>query len=150
MKWLHRALPLAGTSALVILIAGTLASLPYRVHPYFDATVDASTYIVTARNLLAGEGYTYLGEPFILRPPGFSFLLLPVLALAGTDFFVLNFCVSLCGALAVVLLAAVLFIGAGITAARCGRRPTWPQPANRDRCGGPRSTARPPASRRVH
>ena len=36
---------------------------------------DSATYLLTAKSLAAGEGYTYQGKPFFLRPPGFSFLL---------------------------------------------------------------------------
>jgi hypothetical protein len=46
--------------------------LLWTVHPWYDATNDGSMYIATARALLAGEGYSYLGSPFLIRPPGFS------------------------------------------------------------------------------
>jgi hypothetical protein len=60
-------------------------------------------YIATARALLAGQGYSYLGVPFLIRPPGFSCLLAPLLAVRGTDFYALNLLVSACGALGVLL-----------------------------------------------
>jgi len=63
-------------------------------------------YIATARALAAGEGYSYLGEPFRIRPPGFSLLLAPLFALFGTSFTLLNVVVSLFG---VVLVTALYF-----------------------------------------
>jgi hypothetical protein len=36
---------------------------------------DSAIYLLTARSLAAGTGYTYLGQPFFLRPPGFSWAL---------------------------------------------------------------------------
>ncbi len=80
-----------------------LASLFWLVHPWYDPTNDGSMYIATARSLLAGEGYRYLGIPFLIRPPGFSCLIAPVLWLRGTDFFALNLLVSLFGALGAIL-----------------------------------------------
>jgi 4-amino-4-deoxy-L-arabinose transferase-like glycosyltransferase len=74
------------------------------VHPWYDLTVDGSIYIVTARSIAAGEGYTYLGEPFRVRPPGFPALLAPLVTLAGTNFFALNFAIALFGAAGVLLL----------------------------------------------
>src|SRR5678816_4448181 len=84
----------AGLLALVLAL-----SLPFTVHPWYDPTNDGSMYIATARALLAGQGYSYLGVPFLIRPPGFSCLLAPVLAVRGTDFYALNLLVSACGAL---------------------------------------------------
>ncbi|MAB78199.1 MAG: hypothetical protein CMJ89_02495 [Planctomycetes bacterium] len=74
------------------------------VHPWYDPTNDGSMYIATARSLVAGEGYTYLGESFRIRPPGFSLLLAPLIALAGTNFLAINVFVSLFGVLAIVAL----------------------------------------------
>jgi len=36
---------------------------------------DGAVYLLTGRSLAEGEGYTYLGEPFFLRPPGLPLLL---------------------------------------------------------------------------
>jgi hypothetical protein len=52
--------------AFAIFVAFVFASLGWIVHPWYDMTVDSSLYIITARSLAAGEGYTYLGEPFLL------------------------------------------------------------------------------------
>ena len=89
--------------AALLFAAGVLGSLFALVHPWFDATNDGSMYILTARALLDGEGFTYNGTPFQIRPPGFSFLLVPVLAVFGTDFLAINVLVSLAGAAGVLL-----------------------------------------------
>jgi 4-amino-4-deoxy-L-arabinose transferase-like glycosyltransferase len=36
---------------------------------------DSALYVLTARNLAEGQGYSYLDRPFILRPPGLAFVL---------------------------------------------------------------------------
>ncbi|HEX6883456.1 MAG TPA: hypothetical protein VF530_08755 [Planctomycetota bacterium] len=82
--------------------------LAFGVHPWYDPTNDGSMYLITARALAAGEGYTYLGEPFVIRPPGFPALLAPLVALRGTDFHALNLFVSATGALGVVLFHLLL------------------------------------------
>ena len=85
-----------------------LASLAALVHPWYVRNADAAMYIVTARALAAGEGYRFLGEPFLVRPPGFSLLLTPVIALrGGSDFAWLNGLVALCGAFGVAALYAL-------------------------------------------
>ena len=85
--------------------AALAASLAYTVHPWFQSQADASLYVATARAIAAGEGYSYLGEPFVLRPPGLSLLMAPVIAARGVDFYALNLWVSSFGAAGVVLLA---------------------------------------------
>jgi hypothetical protein len=88
-----------------LFVAGVLVSLFFLVHPWYDRTNDGSTYIITARALAAGEGYTYLGELFRIRPPGFSAILYLFVGEGGTlDFGALNLLVSLFGAAGVVLL----------------------------------------------
>lgn len=89
---------------LCVLLAVLLAGLLALVHPWYDPMSDASIYISSTRALLAGEGYSYLGTPFHLRPPGFPWLLAPVLAAADTHYYLLNLYVSLFGCGAVVLL----------------------------------------------
>src|SRR6185503_1179648 len=79
------------------------------VHPWYEAnpeTNDASVYLLCARSMLAGDGYAYLGQPFVLRPPGFSALLVPVLASRGLDFHALNLFVASFGVLAVACVFA--------------------------------------------
>jgi hypothetical protein len=92
---------------LVALVAAALGSLVFLVHPWYEATretADASIYLLCAKSLLAGEGYSVLGQPFTVRPPGFSVLLVPVLAWRGLDFLALNLYVSLFGVAAVACL----------------------------------------------
>jgi len=69
-------------TALAFLVAALAVTAFWTVHPWFDKANDASLYLLTARSIAAGEGFTYLGEPFVVRPPGWSFLLAP---LVGTE-----------------------------------------------------------------
>lgn len=87
--------------ALLVLVV--LGSLPWTVHGWYDATNDGSMYVATARALAAGQGYTYNETPFLIRPPGFSCLLAPLVLWRGTDFYAWNLYVSLWGALGVLL-----------------------------------------------
>ncbi len=90
-----------------LLALGMLASLPFLVQPSYevsDETNDASMYILSAQALLEGEGYAYLGQPFIARPPGMSFLLAPILAWRGLDFAAMHTLVSLWGIAGVLCL----------------------------------------------
>src|SRR5678815_2112858 len=87
-RWDRRA-----TAALLLLLLLCAASTAWLVHPWYEATrltADGSIYLLTAKSLLAGEGYAVLGEPFTVRPPGFSLLLAPLLAARGLDFHALN------------------------------------------------------------
>jgi 4-amino-4-deoxy-L-arabinose transferase-like glycosyltransferase len=90
-----------------LLAAALLASLPLLVHPWYVPSGDASLYIATAKALADGEGYSYLGEPFAVRPPGFSALLAPVIALRGVEFRSLNLLVALSGLAAALCLFAL-------------------------------------------
>jgi 4-amino-4-deoxy-L-arabinose transferase-like glycosyltransferase len=94
-RWARRA-----AWGLLVAILGT--SLVFTVHPWYDPTNDGSMYIAAARSLAAGEGYRYLGIPFVIRPPGFPWLLAPLVALRGTDFYAFNLAVSVSGALGVL------------------------------------------------
>lgn len=78
--------------------------LTWLVHPWYDPMNDASIYISTTRALIAGDGYSYLGMPFHLRPPGFSFLLAPVLRTFGANFYAMNLYVASFGCGVIVLL----------------------------------------------
>ena len=90
--------------AAAALVCGVLAGLFVFVHPWYDGKNDAAIYIATARSIADGEGYSYLGRPFHLRPPGFAVLLAPLVGTLGTDFHALNLYVSLFGAAGIVLL----------------------------------------------
>ena len=95
--------PRLGPALLAALVLVVLGSLPWTVHPWFDATNDGSMYVATARALADGRGYTYNETPFLIRPPGFAVLLAPLVSWRGTDFLAWNLYVSLWGALGVIL-----------------------------------------------
>ena len=79
------------------------------MHPWFDGgpgAKDSALYVICAQSLARGEGYSFAGYPFLLRPPGFSALLAPVLALRGPDFHALNLLVALVGVVCIAALAA--------------------------------------------
>lgn len=119
----HRAIQKGGGALpLVVLAAALLGSLFWFVHPFYDPVKDGSLYVLTARSLATGEGYSLYGVPFIVRPPGFSALLVPILASCGTSFLALNLFVSLWGVLALALLFALIRtrIGTGSALALCG------------------------------
>lgn len=87
-------------AALALLVAVGV-SLYWTVHPWYDPATDAALYVSTARSVAAGDGYTYLGAPFVVRPPGFSFLLAPLVgATAPPAFGPLNALVAGFGAVA--------------------------------------------------
>jgi hypothetical protein len=93
------------------LAAAMIASLPWLVHPYYEANVetnDASMYILSAESLLAGRGYSYVGEPFTVRPPGMSVLLVPILHFRGLDFGAMHLFVNLLGAAGILAMFAWL------------------------------------------
>ncbi len=99
----------ASIAALVAVAAAAAASTVWLVHPWYEAsgsTNDASMYLRCTQALVSGEGYSYLGRPFTLRPPGFSVLLAPALALRGLDFHALNLSVALWGVACITLIAA--------------------------------------------
>lgn len=89
--------------AAIVLVVLTVLSLPWLVHDHWDDRPDAARYLLAARSLADGEGYRVMGEPFRLRPPGFSLLLAPLVAWRGFDFLALNVFVN------AFAIAAVLF-----------------------------------------
>ncbi|MHC5212214.1 MAG: hypothetical protein ACYTG2_15965 [Planctomycetota bacterium] len=68
---------LAFTVLLSALVAWCIACVTVLVQDRFAEFVDAAIYLLTAKSLAAGEGYTYLGSPFFVRPPGTSALIAP-------------------------------------------------------------------------
>lgn len=96
----------ADRAALAGLVVACVASLAWLVHPWFDPVYDAGLYVLTAKSLAAGEGYTHLGMPFVVRPPGFPAMLAPLVAWRGVDFHALNLLVAACGVAGVALLFA--------------------------------------------
>lgn len=92
-RWDRRSWIVLGALALLC----SLSSF-WLVHPWYEAgaeTNDASMYVLSAQSLLRGEGYAYLEQPMIIRPPGMSLLLAPLLAWRGLDFAALNALVGL-------------------------------------------------------
>ena len=90
--------------ALGLLLVSLVVMLVWLVHPWYDPMNDASIYISTTRAMISGHGYSYLGVPFQLRPPGFPFLLAPLLQSVGTNFYAMNLYVASFGCAVVVLL----------------------------------------------
>lgn len=94
----------ADRRALALLVLAVVLALPFSTHPWYDRTNDGSVYLACARALARGQGYSYLGECFRLRPPGLSLLCVPFVGGAQIDFFGVNLVVGAFGALAAVLL----------------------------------------------
>jgi len=112
-----------------------LASLAALVHPWYQRSADAAMYIATARSLVDGEGYRYLGAPFLVRPPGFSLLLAPVVALRGaSDFAWMNGLVGASGALGVVALFALARVRLGWPLALAVAAALWLNPGYQRLC----------------
>ena len=82
-------------------------SLAWLVHPWYERANDATLYLLTARSLANGDGYSYLGEPFTVRPPGFSALLVPFVRGAHVDFHAVNLYVSAYGVACLAFLFAL-------------------------------------------
>jgi 4-amino-4-deoxy-L-arabinose transferase-like glycosyltransferase len=92
---------------LAALVVAATASLVWLLPDFYEASLstgDGAVYLVCARSLLAGEGYSYLGDPFSIRPPGFSVLVAPVIAVFGMDYRALTWFVGLFAVLSVALL----------------------------------------------
>jgi len=119
------------TITLLLLVFVCAASTVWLVHPWYETTTltaDGSIYILCSKSLLAGEGYGVFGIPFILRPPGFSLLIAPLLAARGLDFHALNLFVSAFGVAAVALLFALARPRLGNAAAACLGLLLWTNP----------------------
>jgi 4-amino-4-deoxy-L-arabinose transferase-like glycosyltransferase len=126
LPWDRRA-----TITLLALVLVCAASTVWLVHPWYETTpftADGSLYILCSKSLLAGQGYSVLGMPFIIRPPGFSLLIAPLLASRGLDFHALNLFVSAFGVAAVALLFALARPRLGNAAAACIGLLLWTNP----------------------
>jgi len=60
---------------LVVLLVYAIFCVTLLAEEQWRAEWDSATYILTGRAIAAGEGYSYLGRPFFLRPPGLSWLI---------------------------------------------------------------------------
>lgn len=126
---------------IALLFAFCAGSLPWLLYEHFLWNVDAGLYVLTSKALLAGEGYSYLGEPFVLRPPGLPVLIAPVLAAFGTDFVALDLATNAMG-IAAVLLAFLWmrpWLGSGTSALLAAV--VWLHPVVREVCNSTLSDA---------
>jgi hypothetical protein len=73
------------------LAAYSICALAFWVRDWWRPQWDSGIYLLTARALANGEGYSYLGRPFFLRPPGFSWMLSFFAGGDRFDFHLLNF-----------------------------------------------------------
>ncbi|MHC4845010.1 MAG: hypothetical protein ACYTCU_02500 [Planctomycetota bacterium] len=79
--------------------------------------IDSAVYVLAAKSLAAGDGYSYLGETFFQHPPGLSVLLMPF-AGETIDFAGMNRLIQCCaaGSFLVIALALARRHGAAIAA----------------------------------
>lgn len=120
------------TITLLVLVVLCAASTAWLVHPWYEATpltADGSIYILCSKSLLAGKGYSVLGMPFTVRPPGFSLLIAPLLGARDLDFHALNLFVSSFGIAAVACLFALARPRLGDAVAACLALVLWTNPA---------------------
>ncbi len=101
----ERRMALVLGAALVVLAAVVLST---SATDYWYPRPDAARYLMAARSLADGNGYTLMGETFRLRPPGFSALLAPLVAWRGYDFHALHLLVGAFGVAAVGLFYVLL------------------------------------------
>ncbi len=66
----------------LLLVHGVLGQTVW-LEEEFRPHWDASMYVLLAQSMDAGDGYTYAGEPFFLRPPGLAAFLSPWLGDPG-------------------------------------------------------------------
>lgn len=121
----------ATTLCFAAFVGALIASTFWLVHPYFEAVNDAAIYMLCAKSMLAGEGYSYLGQPFIIRPPGFSVLIAPLVAWRGFDFHSLNTYVTLWGVAGAALFFVLFRPWLGTLCALCAAICVWLNPAYR-------------------
>lgn len=105
------------TLAVVVFAALTTTTF---VEDDWRQSVDSAIYLITAQNMGAGEGYSYLGQPFFSRPPGLSAVLAPFVT-EGLDHARLNLFIQASAAAAMLLLLLVMrrwhgaLLGAAVT-----------------------------------
>ncbi len=84
------------------------------VEPEWRPEWDSAIYLLTAEALSEGHGYTYLGRPFLLRPPGLSAVLTFFHSESGFSHVALNRAVALCAVLATLSLYALMRACCGV------------------------------------
>jgi 4-amino-4-deoxy-L-arabinose transferase-like glycosyltransferase len=123
-----------GWISLLVLALYTVLAVFVWYDPGLRHQWDAALYILTAKSLLAGEGYTYLGQPFFLRPPGNAWLIAQFLGPGGGfDPSLLNRVMMVFAATSVVALfvllrqqqRAWLALGAACLTGTCPGVVTW-------------------------
>ena len=82
--------PLLGYFPFIVLLGYAVCCLFFWVEEEWWPAWDSTIYILAGRSLAEGEGYTYLGRPFFLRPPGLSWLISFFLKNGSFDFYALN------------------------------------------------------------
>lgn len=97
-----------------------MASVSAGVRIWIEPNIgsDALLYLIPIHNLVAGKGYSYLGEPHVLMPPGYGVLAYAVF-LAVRDIELSGMLVS---AISAVLVIPVVF---AIVARLAGERAGW-------------------------
>src|SRR5262245_28597444 len=92
----------------VLFAALTAFYLSFIVDGTWHQGWDSATYLLTARSLAAGRGYTLFDQPFIVRPPGFAYFLSWLIgANEPLHFYQLNILMALLGLAALVPIYAV-------------------------------------------
>lgn len=102
---------------LLLLLGWGIVAFLFGTDDFWRPNWDSGTYLVTAQSLVAGEGYTYLGEPFFLRPPGYAWLLGFLMGDGTIDPLLLNRFVMLTAIAAVIAIYFGLVGGFGGAAA---------------------------------
>jgi hypothetical protein len=74
-RFADRARRVLGFAAPLALAAYAFCALFVWIEPDWRPEWDSALYVLTGRSLAEGTGYRYLGEPFVLRPPGFPWLI---------------------------------------------------------------------------
>lgn len=69
---------------------------------------DGALYLLTGQAIAAGEGYSYLGQPFFLRPPGLAWMLSLLVTDGGYDFVIVNVVLMAWAAAAVAAVFAAI------------------------------------------
>ncbi len=74
----------------ILLFAYWVCCLAFWVDDVWWQEWDSAIYILAGRSLAIGDGYSYLGRPFFLRPPGLSWLISILLQDGPFDAYALN------------------------------------------------------------
>jgi hypothetical protein len=106
--WRREGKPLALVAAAALL--ATLATF----NPYWVPAGDSEVFTVAARNLVRGQGLTYLGEPLAVTPPGWPVVLALLMKLGNGAVWLLKAFTAGCIVMGLVLSYAVLRRAAGV------------------------------------